>query len=619
MGFRTRAALLAIALAGLALRLLGLYGSGGPIAAPTSYDDGVYFSASALFVRGTLPYRDFVFVHPPGLLYFLATTSWWPEPAAAFTAARVLAGFVGAANILLLGAIVMRTAGPLAGVVAAGLYAIYPDAVIAERSPYLEPVLNLFCLASTFLWLRHDFSSHNGKPRPFLSGLLMGAACAVKLWGGIWVIAAIVATSRGRFRSDVPRFIAGACTTGLLLLGPLVLAAPRAFLEQVLIFQVSRPPDGLLGAGERLREILDGGHRAATVLAAIALIALLVSFRQATRAHRLFGVAALLTVVGFVASSSYWNSYNAHLAASQCALAGLGAAAVLRIPRKTVGVALVLLILAVDLPALRKTVKDSRARMAEMLEVAQTVPAIVPKNASFFAFDPTWSLAANRLPPDDTGPVVVDTYGAMLLSAVQRGGPYPDTATAFQSAPPHAEIRARLAASDFVLLGWRGNWQLSNADLAWFSSRFRCVNPEAGPFCIWRRLEQPSRPIPIAEQIVRFGEGWYDREGLPPKTWRWMGGRSETMLPAHGEPARLELAFEIPLDRLGGAPMVAIYLDGRLLDRFTATTRHVSRTYAVNGKMLVITTDRTFNPARAGLSGDARELGLSLTRIRLRQ
>ena len=111
----------AIAFAGFVLRALALTGAGGPNGAPSSYDDGVYFSASALLVRGLLPYRDFVFVHPPGIAYFLAIVSWIGNAAHGFAAARILATLVGAANIALAGFIALRAAGPIAGVVAAAL------------------------------------------------------------------------------------------------------------------------------------------------------------------------------------------------------------------------------------------------------------------------------------------------------------------------------------------------------------------------------------------------------------------------------------------------------------------------------------------------------------------
>ncbi|MFP5248135.1 MAG: glycosyltransferase family 39 protein, partial [Thermoanaerobaculia bacterium] len=211
---RAHLALLAIAFGGFLLRAVALTGAGGPLGAPTDYDDGVYFSASALLLRGTLPYHDFVFVHPPGILYFLGLTSWMPDPGVGFAAARVLLCAVGGINILLVGLLAMRSAGPVGGIIAAALYAVYPDAVKAERSAFLEPVLNLFVLASLFVRLR-------GR-RPLLAGFLCGVACAVKLWGGIWVIAAIASAPRERWRSDVPRFLLGGLAAGLLLLGPFV-------------------------------------------------------------------------------------------------------------------------------------------------------------------------------------------------------------------------------------------------------------------------------------------------------------------------------------------------------------------------------------------------------------
>ncbi len=87
-------ALIAITALGFALRVIALTGAGGPSGAATGYDDGVYFSASALLLRGVLPYRDFVFVHPPGILHFLSLVSWLPDPATGFVAARVLAAIV---------------------------------------------------------------------------------------------------------------------------------------------------------------------------------------------------------------------------------------------------------------------------------------------------------------------------------------------------------------------------------------------------------------------------------------------------------------------------------------------------------------------------------------------
>ncbi|HYR28176.1 MAG TPA: glycosyltransferase family 39 protein, partial [Thermoanaerobaculia bacterium] len=451
--------LLAIALCGLGLRIGAVTGENARFS-PTGYDDGVYYSASALLLRGVLPYRDFVFVHPPALLYVLAATSWMPDPAIGFAAARVLAGLAGAASIVLLGLIVARASTPAGGLVAALLYAVYPDAVVAERSPYLEPFLNLFCLLSAWLWLsRRDDGSVR---RPFVAGVAAGLACAVKLWAGVWVIAAVLAVGRRHFR-DALLFVAGGAAAGILALAPLALPAPRAFFEQTLRFQLSRPPDGVMEVAGRLRDIAGSGHRAATALALIALV-LIVVRRQLAPAQRFFAIAMLLTVAGFLASSSYWNHYNSHLAASQCAMAGLGAAMLVGFLPRRRGLAtavLMVVAIAVDYGTIRGMARGMRGRSPELMTAAHVIEQNVPKGARFFAFDPSWSLITSRLPDCcDGAPPVVDSYGLMLLNAVQGGRTFPDTGQAFRGGAPQPEMRARLGASEFVLLGGRGQWQL---------------------------------------------------------------------------------------------------------------------------------------------------------------
>src|SRR5919112_759301 len=36
------------------------------------YDDGVYYAGAAALVSGRMPYRDFLFLHPPGILLALS-------------------------------------------------------------------------------------------------------------------------------------------------------------------------------------------------------------------------------------------------------------------------------------------------------------------------------------------------------------------------------------------------------------------------------------------------------------------------------------------------------------------------------------------------------------------
>ena len=85
-------------------------------------------------------------------------------------------------------------------------------------------------------------------------------------------------------------------------------------------------------------------------------------------------------------------------------------------------------------------------------------------------------------------------------------------------------------------------------------------------------------------------------------------------LPPLAGGARLELAFEIPRANLPATITVA--LNGRVVDRFVETRTTSAHAYDAEGNetQLVITTDRTVSPARLGVSGDTRELGLKLER-----
>lgn len=596
---RGKLCIAAIAFAGFVLRAVALTGAGGPNGAPSSYDDGVYFSASALLVRGVLPYRDFVFVHPPGIAYFLAIVSWLGDAAQGFAAAHVLATIVGAANIALAGFIALRAAGPFAGVIAALLYALYPDAVLAERNAYLEPVLNLFALSSAWVWLRREEEGE----RPWLAGVLCGVACAVKFWGGIWLIAAGIARMRG-----FGRFVAGAALAGVVLLAPFALTAPSELIEQTLRFQLSRPPDGTLDRIARIGEIFGSGHRTASLLAIVAIAAMVLR-RRITRDERFFVTATAITIAGFLASSSYWTQYNSHLAASECVLAGIGAAALFRF-RRVFGAVVLAAFVLLDGFAVRDVWRSARVRSAELLVSRDAIRAVVPRNEQVFAFDATWALTAGHLPPHGDGaPVVVDSYGAMLSHA---NGRFPDTASAFR-ATRQPSIVQRLDATPYAVLGWRGLWQLHDADRAWFASHFRCVNPEAGDLCVWKRTNG-TQALAIEEQTIRYVEGWYDQEGVPPKTWRWMSGRSVTSFPPSAT-AWLRIELAVPLDSLRVAPLVTIEIDGKVVDQFRASTKTVAREYRMPVRRLVITTDGTFVPAQSGASGDTRELGLRLTRL----
>lgn len=592
---RLRIGLIAIAAGALALRLAPLVHAGGPLAWAVDYDEAVYFAASALLWKGVLPYRDFVFVHPPGIAYFSALVSWMSDPSRGFAAVRILAALTGATSTYLAGRIAGRKFGPAAAVVAAALYATYPDAVNAERGAFLEMALNFACLGFAYVWLRSE------RERPFVAGLLCGCACAVKIFGGMWFLAALASAPKDRFRRDVPRFVAGGVLAGIALLAPLALRAPKKFIEDVLLFHSWRPPDGVISRAARLPATLAGGHVVATFLAVVALLLIVPNAARGrlTREERFFSIAMLLTIVLFFASSSYWPQYNAHLAASQCVLAGIGAGALLRRVHTPAAIGIALFL---AMPSLRVSILRSRNEGPSLAAYGAAVRAQVPKDASLFTFEPQWSLAAGRLPQHGDGaPVLVDSYGAMLLDAVRDGRRFRDTATAFQSPYAQPLLRARLAKSDSAILGWRRDFQMNAETRAWFDERFACDTP--GDLCIWTRIT--SLP-------VTFGSEWYELEGAPEHPWRWMASRGTIVLTPAAS-GRLSLTFEVPREAMPCT--VTVDVDGRVLDRIAMSTTTASKSYDVTGRLLTLTVNRTIVPARLGINGDTRELGLRLDRL----
>jgi 4-amino-4-deoxy-L-arabinose transferase-like glycosyltransferase len=470
----------------------------GAFGYPVDYDEGVYFASAALLLKGVLPYRDFVFAHPPGVLYFLSPVAWLGavrDPAFGFAAARWLAALVGCANILLLGRLAMRWAGPVAAIIAAAVYATHPEAVPIERGPFLEPVLNLCCLALAFTWLGGKDEDRRGW-RVLAAGTLCGFAVSVKLLGGLWLVACLASLPRQRSHRDWILFAAAAAATWFALAAPLALASPAGFFRQVVWFHAHRPPDGDLGTLVRLGAIFwqQGLILESSLFLCGLALALVRARDQSQRTERFFATAFLVILAVFVFSPTYWSQYNAHLALPESALAGYGAASLWawawRARAKLRWIAVSALLVAVPAWGARRAILTGRGRSPEQVALAQFVRRNVPPSAPLFAFEPAWALAAGRLP--DNGPEtlrVVDSYATMLLDASRAGRRFTSTAEAFRDPASQVSIRRALAESRFVIVGDRGTSQMSPETLAWFRSSFnqRFPPPGAEGIDVWER------------------------------------------------------------------------------------------------------------------------------------
>ena len=166
-------------------RLLSLMFAGG-FDSILGYDDGVYFGASAAFVHGLIPYKDFVLVHPPGILLILAPFTWISKLTSdsfAFYAARIFFMLIGATSTALIYVIAKRFNKP-AALIAATIYAVWNPVVRVERTAYLEGIGSLALLVALYLIPKAKTS----KIQISFAGLALGIAVSTKLWFAVPVV-----------------------------------------------------------------------------------------------------------------------------------------------------------------------------------------------------------------------------------------------------------------------------------------------------------------------------------------------------------------------------------------------------------------------------------------------
>ena len=243
-----RIMLAATALA-LALRLY-LLSRPGYLTGITEYDDGVYLGGAVSLLSGGLPYRDFAFVQPPGILLLM-----WPAAqiakvsgiTAALATARLLTVAASAACVALTGALV-RHRGPLVTLVACGLLAVYPDDIASAHTLLLEPWMNLLVLSGARLAFqngrlavsRREPSSLRRPSRLLWAGVACGIAGSVKYWAVIPALVLLAGCLRGHGRRPAARLAIGTAAGFCVPVLPFALTAPGGFIRSTLLDQASR-------------------------------------------------------------------------------------------------------------------------------------------------------------------------------------------------------------------------------------------------------------------------------------------------------------------------------------------------------------------------------------------
>ncbi|MFN0061269.1 MAG: hypothetical protein ACKVPX_01950 [Myxococcaceae bacterium] len=450
----------------------------------TGYDDGVYFTASALMTQGVWPYRDFAFVHPPGFLLALAPLTAWTSgvsPETLFAASRWAMAFLGGLNTVGILALARQGGGLCAGLFAGLVYALHPEAVEQERSPYLEPLLNSFCLLSALSWFAPSTPA-----RTRVSAFALGFAVTIKVWAVAWVLPLWVST-RAEFRQRLVPWSVASALTAVLAVAPFAWMSGREFLKQVFWFQLVRPHDGTAKAGDRLWAFIESHPGSGGIaLAACVFFGLIWLWQRPTSPHERFAVTCFLALAAlFLSGKSYWTSYNGHLALMEALLAGLGVARIAGLGSNARKALAPLAVLCVW-PSWKALEASFKATDSELLAAVSALKADVPGGACVFAMEPAHVLATGRLPDHCQNRPWVDGYAEQLLRAFESPGPRPaNIQEAFMRESSQAVLRAAFADCDVLLLGWRGAWQMSPDTRQAVAQTF--VRLHEGGVEVWRR------------------------------------------------------------------------------------------------------------------------------------
>ena len=201
------------------------------------FDDGPYFGSAVRLVHGSMPYRQFVLVQPPGitllmspvaLLSYLTGTGW------GLAIGRLVTLLAGTAGVALAGLLV-RHRGLLAVLVTCGIMAVYSDAVAAAHTVLVEPWLVLFCLAGAVAVFDGDRITARTK-RLAWGGVLFGFAGAVEAWAIVPVIVLAALCLPHLKRAAI---YAGGVAAGFLVpVLPFALAGPTQFYHSLITAQI---------------------------------------------------------------------------------------------------------------------------------------------------------------------------------------------------------------------------------------------------------------------------------------------------------------------------------------------------------------------------------------------
>lgn len=465
----------------------------------SSYDSGVYLAATVHLVSGVLPYKDFTFVQPPGILLLMSPVAVFSRIFGThdgFILARVVSSFATALNAALLACLVRRR-GRLAMVLAGGGLAFIPVSFFVSSSLTLEPYCILFVLLGALVVLDSDANGEVVTTRRFaVGGLLLGFAALIKLWA-IFPFVALALCLMPKYRRRVAVFVAAAASCFVVVALPFFLAAPRNFLSEVFGEQLFRQAAPIQGAGIGYRLMVMTGFGPTSIApspgtaeVAFGVLVVLVAVSLALRAPRgcIDGFVILATLFSggaLLYSAEFFPYYGYFLAPFLLGVVGLTVAR-----------------LVAPLRAMASEMSMTKAfrralRWASVAGGALIIFALVLYVTSFYstyAFGlglngPEFAAITNRIPAgscvvysevsygietnrwvsrDPKCPTLVDPLGMWMAWGYQTRPAAPAFAQQWKSYFERARYVVLSAPGD-ALVGWDANVE------TWFSEHFHLM------------------------------------------------------------------------------------------------------------------------------------------------
>ena len=311
------------------LRGAGLYSLG-------NYDDGVHFAAGMGLIHGMIPYRDFLLLHPPGIVLILApfaALSYVISEPDAMAVARLSWMALGGLNAILI-ALVLRPVGRVAAVIAALLYAVFFPAIYVEHTALLEPPMTAVMLAA--LVITRALGDGEGiRTRHYaVAGLLLGVSPAIKVWGVVVVLTVAGGLAYRRGLRHGMTVLVGAVASCTALCLPFFLSAPQAMWQMVVLDQLGRPRVDFRGV-RRVDDVLgimlwtDPARLHAGTAAGLLLLGAACIVCLARRELRLLAALLIVHALLLVAAPIWFRHYSGFTAAPIVLVLGAGLATLL--------------------------------------------------------------------------------------------------------------------------------------------------------------------------------------------------------------------------------------------------------------------------------------------------